>query len=225
MMLTADRFALLRRPRWAGAFALAALVVVSIGVIDKPLTLWLHANISQTDYGFWRSVSKIGEAGVWYILAVGMLAVSEVRRRLAWTLTGAAEQLRRVRAWGFMVLSMLLSGALIHVVKFTTGRIRPEDMLNTDTPLYGFYPFSGEQSFPSGHSQAIFSAMVALGILFPRHRWWFIGIASLVAFSRVATYQHFLSDIIAGSAIGVLVTLGLARKFSKKAPLRLGKKP
>lgn len=223
MMLSADRFALLRRPRWAGAFALAVLVVFSIGVIDKPLTLWLHGNLSMTDYGFWRSVSKTGEAGLWYILAVGMLAVSEVRRRIAWTLDGAAEQMRRVRAWGFMVLSMLLSGALIHLVKFTTGRLRPEDMLNTDTPVYGFYPFSGEQSFPSGHSQAIFSAMVALGILFPRHRWWFLGVASLVAFSRVATYQHFLSDIIAGSAIGALVTLGLARKFSKKASLRLGK--
>lgn len=202
---------------------MATVVVVSIGFFDKPLTIWLHENISQTDYGFWRSVSKIGNATIWYILGIGMLATSEVRRRMAWTLAGAAERMRHVRAWGFMVLSMLLSGALIHLLKFTSGRIRPEDMLNTDTPLYGFYPFSGEQSFPSGHSQAIFSAMVALGILFPRHRWWFIGIATMVAFSRVATYQHFLSDVIAGSAIGTLVTLGLARRFSKKASLRLGK--
>lgn len=202
---------------------MVAVVVVSIAMIDKPLTLWLHAHMPPTDYGCWSSVSEIGNATIWYILAVGMLAVSEVRRRIAWTLEGAAEQMRRVRAWGFMVLSMLLSGVLIHVLKFATGRVRPEDMLNTDTPLYGFYPFSGEQSFPSGHSQAIFSAMVALGILYPRHRWWFIGIASLVAFSRIATFQHFLSDAIAGSAIGVFITLEMARRFSRKASLRLGK--
>lgn len=218
-----DRFSLLRRPLWTAAFGVSVVVIVSIALIDRPLTQWLHAHQSTNEYAFWRSVSKVGEAGWWYILAVGMLAVSEVRRRVAWTLDGAAEQVRRVRAWGFMILSMLLSGALIHVVKFTTGRIRPEDMLNTDTPLYGFYPFSGEQSFPSGHSQAIFSAMTALGILFPRHRWWFLGIATLVAYSRLATWQHFLSDTIAGSAIGMLVTLTLAHTFSKKASLRLGK--
>lgn len=97
MILSVDRFALLRRPRWAGAFALAALVVISVAVIDKPLTLWLHETNSPTDYGFWRSVSKSGEAGLWYILAVGMLVISEVRRRIAWTLNGAVEQLRRVR--------------------------------------------------------------------------------------------------------------------------------
>lgn len=202
---------------------MATVVVVSIGFFDKPLTIWLHENISQTDYGFWRSVSKIGNATIWYILGIGMLATSEVRRRMAWTLAGAGGADASCPRLG-------LHGA-VHAAQRRTHSLAQihfwphpaEDMLNTDTPLYGFYPFSGEQSFPSGHSQAIFSAMVALGILFPRHRWWFIGIATMVAFSRVATYQHFLSDVIAGSAIGTLVTLGLARRFSKKASLRLGK--
>lgn len=219
-----DTLALARRhPRWTGVVAVFLAALFSIVLLDRPLAVHIQAIQSPTDYGFWRTVGKIGLAEYWYGLALVGLLVSYVRMKAAWTVEGAQRLRRHVRAWWFMVLSMVLSAVAVHVVKFVTGRVRPEDMLNTDTPIYGFFPFSGEHSFPSGHSQAIWSAMVALSILFPRHRWWFFGIAALVAFSRVATFQHFLADILVGSAIGVVVTLALRDRFEKKAPLRLGK--
>lgn len=219
-----DALALARRhPRWIGLAGVLLAALLSVVLFDRPLSLRIHAALDPETYGFWRTVSDVGRAEYWYGLALIGLLTAFARSRLSWRLETAAEAGRHMRAWGFMVLSMLLSGAAVHVVKFATGRVRPEDMLNTDTPIYGFYPFSGEQSFPSGHSQAIWSAMVALAVLFPRHRWWFYGVAVVVAASRVATFQHFLADILVGSALGVLVTLALRDRFERKASLRIGK--
>lgn len=223
-MTAEDVLALLRRhPRWSGFAAVLLVSILSVVLVDRPLSLRIHDGLSPTEYGFWRTVSKIGLAEYWYGLGVIGLLVSYVRMKAAWTVEAAAELRRHVRAWWFMLLSMLLSGAAVHVVKFVTGRVRPEDMLNGGADAYGFFPFSGEQSFPSGHSQAIWSAMVALSVLFPRHRWWFFGIATMVAFSRVATFQHFLADILVGSALGVVVTLAVRDRFERTASLRLGK--
>lgn len=215
-----------RHPRWSSLGVVLCLALVSVVLIDRPLAEYIHAEQTPSRYGFWRTFSKVGQAEYWYGLALIGLLVAFVRSKLAWTLEGLAECRRQARAWWFMIVAMLLSGAAVHVVKFTFGRVRPEDLFGaTPEPIYGFFPFSGEQSFPSGHSQAIWSAMIALTVLFPRHRWWFLGIAVMVAYSRVATFQHFLADILVGSAIGVLVTLAVRDRFARKAPLRIGKEP
>jgi membrane-associated phospholipid phosphatase len=48
--------------------------------------------------------------------------------------------------------------------------------------------------------------MAALWCLWPRPLWLYVAATALVAASRVITGQHFLSDVIAGVAIGVVVT-------------------
>ncbi|GAA0582362.1 phosphatase PAP2 family protein [Caenispirillum bisanense] len=212
-----------RHPRWSSFAAVLLVALASILLLDRPLAEYIHAGQSPNRYGFWRTVSKVGQAEYWYGLALIGLLVAFVRSKLAWTLEGIAECRRQARAWWFMIVAMLLSGAAVHAVKFALGRVRPKELFDTPEPLYGFFPLSGEQSFPSGHSQAIWSAMIALTALFPRHRWWFVAIAVMVAYSRVATFQHFLADILVGSAIGVLITLAVRDRFARKASLRIGK--
>jgi membrane-associated phospholipid phosphatase len=73
-------------------------------------------------------------------------------------------------------------------------------------------------SFPSGHSASAFALFLTLSVL-SRNR--FIQVISFVlacavAYSRVYLSQHFLSDILAGSLIGVIGTLGLYTVFYKK---------
>lgn len=224
MIAAADALALVRRhPRWSACAAVLLVALASVVLVDRPLSERIRAGLSDEGYGFWRVVSDVGLAEYWYGLALIGLLTAWVRGKLAWTLEGLQECRRQLRAWWFMLLAMLLSGAAVHIVKFATGRVRPKEMFSPETPLYGFFPFSGEQSFPSGHAQAIWSAMVALSVLFPRHRWWFFGIALIVSLSRVATFQHFLADILVGSALGIVVTLALRDRFEKKADLRIGK--
>jgi undecaprenyl-diphosphatase len=68
-------------------------------------------------------------------------------------------------------------------------------------------------SFPSGHATTAAALMTALWFLWPRPLWLYVVAAALVAASRVITGQHFLSDVVAGAAIGVIATRALAARL------------
>jgi membrane-associated phospholipid phosphatase len=79
-------------------------------------------------------------------------------------------------------------------------------------------------SFPSGHATAAFSMCLALAIIVGKVRWSavFAVVAALLAYSRVYLSQHFLQDIMAGAALGTVVSflvyLWLYRSvFAKRA--------
>ena len=62
-------------------------------------------------------------------------------------------------------------------------------------------------SISSGSASAF---MTALWCLWPRPFWVYIVAAALVGVARIVTGQHYLSDVVAGAVIGVLVTRALA---------------
>ena len=62
----------------------------------------------------------------------------------------------------------------------------------------------------------------ALWCLWPRHVLFYIALASVVAASRVVTGAHYLSDVVAGGFVAVLVTRAVAVgfvRFRLKLPL------
>jgi undecaprenyl-diphosphatase len=63
-------------------------------------------------------------------------------------------------------------------------------------------------SFPSGHSITAFAVATALGLFYPQLLLVLLTAAFLIAASRIILGMHFLSDVVAGCAIGTL--LGLA---------------
>src|ERR1700728_2260967 len=62
-------------------------------------------------------------------------------------------------------------------------------------------------SFPSGHSITAFAVAISLGLFYPFLWSLLLVVAFLIAVSRIILGMHFLSDVLAGSAIGV--TLGV----------------
>lgn len=64
-------------------------------------------------------------------------------------------------------------------------------------------------SFPSGHTTAAFSVFLVLSILLnkPKVGVLFAALALLAGWSRVYLGQHFPEDVIAGAALGTLITL------------------
>ena len=75
--------------------------------------------------------------------------------------------------------------------------------------------FAGEHinllhSFPSGHTITAFAFFMAL-TFFTKNRLWQVlcfVLALLVGFSRIYLQQHFAIDVLVGSLVGVLVTIG-----------------
>ncbi len=93
-----------------------------------------------------------------------------------------------------------LLAALVLVIKFSIKRRRPEGEWGR------VYRFTDPHSFPSGHAaRAFLIATIATGL---GPAWLAVALwiwAPLVALARVAMGVHYLSDIVAGTLLGILV--------------------
>jgi undecaprenyl-diphosphatase len=69
-------------------------------------------------------------------------------------------------------------------------------------------------SFPSGHSITAFAVALPLGLFYPHLMLGLIFCALSVAVSRVVLGMHFLSDVLASSAIGSALGYAAFRLFS-----------
>jgi len=63
--------------------------------------------------------------------------------------------------------------------------------------------------FPSGHAQTAFALAASLTILFPRWGVPLFVAATAVGISRIILTSHYLSDVIAGAGIGILLTMAV----------------
>lgn len=106
-----------------------------------------------------------------------------------------------------MALGIVMTAVLVLTVKFTVRRRRPEGEWGD------IYRKTDPHSFPSGHAaRAFLLAAIAAGTGPP---WFAVALAvwaPLVALARVAMGVHYISDILAGLALGIvmgLVTLQL----------------
>lgn len=191
---------------WAGWAALFCLL--SYLLIDRPLALALKAAIPGTHLeGFFKTITWLGEGGLWIVppLLAALFFWWRRRRAIEWDEGWEVESRlgQYFRSSAFLAASVLSSGAFVAVVKTLCGRYRPRYLF--DEGLYGFHPFNTQwamNSFPSGHSQTAFAAMVALALILPNQAWVFYVLAVLVAASRVFTTVHFLSDTVMGSYLG-----------------------
>lgn len=107
------------------------------------------------------------------------------------------------RVIGGIVLITLVIGTLIGegVVKHLVRRIRPCNNVN-NIKLLVAKPLS--YSFPSGHALSSFAVAEVLSVYFNKYSLIFIGMAFLIALSRLYLYVHYPTDIIAGIILGLL---------------------
>ncbi|GAB4452024.1 MAG: hypothetical protein OHK0041_15110 [Anaerolineales bacterium] len=100
----------------------------------------------------------------------------------------------------FAAISVL--AALVMAIKFLVRRRRPEGEWGS------IYRNTDPHSFPSGHAARAFLIAVIGSALGPA----WLGIllwvwAPLVALARVAMGVHYLSDVVAGAVLGIVVAL------------------
>lgn len=99
-----------------------------------------------------------------------------------------------------LALGILLTAVLVLVIKFSVRRQRPEGEWGQ------VYRRADPHSFPSGHAaRALMLAVVAFGVGPAWLGWLLVAWAPLVGLSRVATGLHYVSDVLAGWVLGLLM--------------------
>jgi undecaprenyl-diphosphatase len=168
--------------------------------------------ITARDYGLMRRV-HVWEPPRWFRL--WMIGATRAGDGWLWYAVGAVvlgfggpQRLAAVAAAGLAAGA----GILLFVgLKRLTGRPRPCALAphawSTLLPPDRF-------SFPSGHSITAFAVAVPLALAYPALGPVLLLCAANVAASRIFLGMHFLSDVLAGSALGALLGYAAWRMVS-----------
>jgi membrane-associated phospholipid phosphatase len=117
----------------------------------------------------------------------------------------------------YLFTTVAFSGLLAALFKNVIGRARPGFVENAE--IWTSFPFRDNfafASFPSGHATTAGAIAIALALLFPRLRVFFILAGMWVAISRPALGVHFPSDVFAGFCLGAAFSYYYARGFARK---------
>jgi undecaprenyl-diphosphatase len=106
----------------------------------------------------------------------------------------------RFAAIGAALTAAVAGIFLFRALKRTSRRKRPCEI---EPHCWAAILPPDKYSFPSGHSITAFAITFSLGLFYPELQGPLIAVAVLIASSRIILGMHFLSDVLAGSAIGV----------------------
>jgi len=134
---------------------------------------------SGARHDFFHAGATIGDGVEQGSFALGMYVVGRVSKRDGVASSGAD-----------LIDAQIVNGLLTQGIKVSTNRKRPS---------------GGPHSFPSGHTSATFATAEVLR----EHYGWKVGaavyaIGGYVSISRMVDNQHWASDVIFGTAVGIV---------------------
>ncbi|NTU58079.1 MAG: phosphatase PAP2 family protein [Chlorobiaceae bacterium] len=184
----------------------AVFCIASFYFFDRAVALFFQQFNDILWTGAWKAITKAGESQ-WYL--VGGIAIYAWFRK---------KNHRKAQSGLFLLSTVAVSGLAADLLKFIFGRARPKLLLEQGIYGFGFFHIDHAWiSFPSGHSATALSAALTLSLLMPRFKSAFIAGGIIIAASRVVLDQHYLSDIVAGSTLGIVTVTMLYQRYFKTA--------
>ena len=116
-----------------------------------------------------------------------------------------AERPRLCEAAWFASWTFVIAGVVEFWLKHLVGRPRPDAAAMSMLPIGPSYTPNFD-SFPSGHATSVFAVACAFGYFYPRLRWPLYLLAASISLGRLYLDRHYVSDVLAGAMIGMVVT-------------------
>ena len=202
------------------------LVTLFYNLFDKEIALYfINRYDAYNDIG--KLISKAGESH-WYML-IGLFGFLYYRYK-RYNMLYASRYL-------FLLYVNLFSGIISILLKTFFARVRPWG-LEDGTDRFGFLFFQNNSmsfieklqyyadqmihhpglyaSFPSGHTITVMAVATYMSLFFSKYIPLWYALALVVASGRLLAADHYPSDIIAGTYIGVVSTLFLYSKMKSR---------
>ena len=178
------------------------LSLLAIFFVDAPAALWIKAHLLS--YAPFHDYTNNLPSHLFWVVLIGStfsLSFYFYLRRLGE---------RSPRRDFFLLIGVVLPMAFLakHVLKLMFGRIGVRFWLSNPEAHQAHWFQVGKRwydAFPSGHMVVFMTVFMALWQFYPRWRRWYLAGMSLLAVALVATNYHYVSDVIAGTYIGMLV--------------------
>ncbi len=146
--------------------------------------------LKSTAHPLWKPAVLLAHSGDSWLWATGV--------SLAWLLSFGKSSLHHFSA--ILELSIVFQALVVFVIKYIIRRERPSGEWG------GIYRQVDPHSFPSGHAtRAVMLAVLALSL---GPAWFGLLLAvwaPLVCAARVMTGVHYVSDVVAGMLLGLLM--------------------
>jgi membrane-associated phospholipid phosphatase len=170
-------------PEWAKGTLFAGGAVAAGVLLDKPVDRFMQRHQGSGAVRAWGNVGK----GLPVLL--GGAAGAAV-------LLGDA----RLQNIGLISLESIAGAAALSIgAKHVFGRARPSDGLGQ----WSKAPDRSNASFPSNHTSVAFAAVTPFAREYDAP--WLYGLAAAGSLGRTASRQHWVSDVVAGGALGYVV--------------------
>ena len=153
---------------------------------------------------FFKFITFLGEGGWFYIVAGVILLLFKNTRKLGVTMLLAL-------AIGSLFTNLVIKNLISRPRPYTANEFYA-DCWNLVGPTK-----TGKNSFPSGHTTAVFATTLSW-ILVSKNKWRYLGIifAVLMASSRLYLFVHYPTDILGGILVGWLGSIVIFRYLAPK---------
>jgi len=203
----------------AGVIALALCALVALSHTLDP---WAYAASTRFRsglpkpvalYDWYQLLRQLGSALPWALITLLLLLAAAGRRSFGPNRPPALQLAALLPA------SVITAGVSAELLKPVFGRLRPEDaMTAADNQLvYRFMPVAerlgnwSDLGIPSSHGSVSVAAACAIATLYPRTLLVTLPLAAGTCFTRIVNNNHYLSDTVAGAALGLASALLCAR--------------
>jgi hypothetical protein len=181
---------------------LGLAAIYGLSHYDQDLIEYVQDRYDGRFKTFFDVTNEVGNA--WYVIPGSVLLTG----------TSLLTDNRKFQDAAFTSLqSVLIAGSITGIIKYAVGRMRPE----AGKGPHHFKPFSGNVSFPSGHTTTAFAWITPWVLYYPNIVTYSLFILPVgTALARMAKDKHWATDVLAGAFIGFTVAY-LLKKWNVNA--------